>query len=228
MNFLKKFIWLLIIVAIIGALGKGAIHTRYLMTSNNYGDYWKRESLNSGQYVFIALGDSKALGVGASTPTNSYVGLLIKKISQTTGMNVKIINLSSSAGIDDVITRQIPKITEYKPEIITISVGSNEIETGMRKEEIIYKIQTLIENLPIEDIYIAEIPSYWDGKKDKIAQEVNQKIRELSEAKGIKVIPLHSATVKSSKDITTYDLDLSHPNDKGYSIWAETFWNSIQ
>ena len=49
-----------------------------------------------GDLVYVALGDSAAQGIGASTSDNGYVGLVADRLRERTGNPVLGVNLSRS------------------------------------------------------------------------------------------------------------------------------------
>src|SRR5438045_3830925 len=56
--------------------------------------YWNNRAQKEGDFIYVALGDSAAQGVGASKPANGYVGLIATHIQESTGRTVRVINLS--------------------------------------------------------------------------------------------------------------------------------------
>lgn len=228
MEFVKKVVIIMIILLFVGGFLYGAILVRNTMMAKDYTDYWQEQLFNGGNYTYVILGDSSALGLGATTVRNGYPGLIAAKIKDS-GRSVKMVNLSSKdATLDDVISNQIPKIANYKPDLVTVTVGMQDINDNESVDDISQKYSYLIQSLPTHVSYIGELPASYDKNKNTTIITVNAQIDSIGAQNGINVVPLYSATYTKRFDITYYDWDLTHPNDKGYQLWADTFWAAIQ
>lgn len=228
MQFLIKLAWALLLLFIFGGLIVGGILVRNFITVKNYSNYWQQRSIDGGDYIYVALGDSTAVGVGASSPEKSYVGLIAQQIQDTTGKSVRVINLATGdASIDNIITDQIPELSLYKPDLITLTVGSKDIDSNTDISVIAQKFNALFALLPAHS-YVAQLPNTLDAKKDQRIQDLNSLIGNEADQAGVNMVPLYDATKKGNIDISYFDWDLSHPNDKGYLLWANTFLSAIQ
>ena len=70
-----------------------------------YEEHWAQPHGVPGGLLYVALGDSAAQGIGASSPERGYVGLLAERLRETTGRPVELINISrSGAKIEEVVT----------------------------------------------------------------------------------------------------------------------------
>lgn len=191
-----------------------------------YANYWK--NLNAGgEFVYVALGDSAAQGIGASSPDNGYVGLLAKDIANKTGKSVKVVNISvSGAKIQDVIGKQLPELAKYKPDLITVGIGSNNIR---KFNEAAFKKQydELASKLP-KGAYVANIP-YFGGlyKNNTEAITASKIITNAAQANGLVLVDLQSET-KNNQSILNYAADYFHPNNRAYKIWRDAFWQQIE
>lgn len=47
-----------------------------------------------GTLTYVALGDSAGVGVGVDDPAQGYVGVIAKRLAETTGQTVRVVNLS--------------------------------------------------------------------------------------------------------------------------------------
>ena len=100
-----KIVLLIIVVAQIIAL------LWLYLSVGRYKNFWVDKASKSGELTYIALGDSAAQGIGASSPMRGYVGLIAKRLEAKTGKKVKIINVSvTGAKVEDVTRDQIPQI----------------------------------------------------------------------------------------------------------------------
>lgn len=178
--------------------------------------------------IHVALGDSAAQGIGASKPQLGYVGLIAARIQKQTGQTVRIINLSvNGAKIEDVINTQLPKLRGYKPNLITLEVGANDVaqhydaklfQTGYNKLASALPTDTIISNLP-----------YFGGRISHNAQalDANKYIGIAAQKYGLRVADLQTIT-RQHNSILNYAADYFHPNNRGYRNWADAFWFVIK
>lgn len=183
---------------------------------------------------YIAAGDSTAVGVGASSIENTYT----YKVAEYLGTNSKVEYTSIGvigAKTEDVIGFQLEEIENYYPDMITISIGANDI-TNLVNEKTIYKnfqiIKERLEKNTKATIYITNIP-YLGGAKllpfwfrkfiDKKAVRINHALLNL-ESERFKVINIHDEIPRGAE---TFAADYFHPSDIGYKNWAKVFLNKI-
>lgn len=79
----------------------------------------------------MALGDSTAQGIGASTPERGYVGLIAQCLHSATRRPVQVVSLSrSGARVHDVVVDQLPRLAGLAPDLVTVTVavGANDLK----------------------------------------------------------------------------------------------------
>ncbi|HEX5797987.1 MAG TPA: hypothetical protein VFX79_01410 [Candidatus Saccharimonadales bacterium] len=105
---MKIFLAILFVILVFFAARLGELYTQLA----RYQKYWTSsnlEDINKHDFVYVALGDSAAQGIGASTPLKGYVGLIAEELQKGREKDVKVINLSKSgAKIADVLQAQLP------------------------------------------------------------------------------------------------------------------------
>jgi acyl-CoA thioesterase-1 len=194
----------------------------------SYAHYWQSRAAENGEFVYIALGDSAAQGLGASAPEKGYVGLLADRIQQTTGKTVRVVNLSvSGAKIQDVIQKQLPELQKYTPDLLTVEIGANDVNSSYDKAQFQKDYDELAAKLPKQAI-VANIP-YFGGivRKNKVAIEASQAVAQVAQQDGLTLVNLQSET-KNRQSFLNYGADYFHPTDRGYRIWADAFWKVIE
>ena len=193
---------------------------------NGYATYWKNYS-SQGTLVYVALGDSAAQGIGASSPNKGYVGLLAQRLADKTDQQVRVVNLSvSGAKIDDVIKTQVPQLKDYQADVITVEIGGNNVvNDDITKFEADY--EQLAKLLP-KGTFVADIP-YYGGRIRKNAQAVvaSQAIAGSANRYGLKLVKLQQTT-KDRDSLLNYSADLFHPSNRGYRVWTDAFWAAIE
>lgn len=223
----KILILLLISVGIFVTI---SISTWFYMTSQTprYAQFWWQQQKQNGEITYLALGDSSAQGIGTSKPENSYVYQLAKQISDDEKKTLRIINLSKSgATTQKVIDEQLKSARNLAPDIVTLSVGTNDIYGGIPEEKILENFEIIAKSLPQKSL-IAEIPYLmWSGRNKK-ALSINNHLHTLALKYQLAVVPLYEPTKQIHFWLTAYAPDLFHPNDVGYTFWTTAFWDTLQ
>ncbi len=187
--------------------------------------YWREQARKEGDLLYVAIGDSAAQGIGGSRPDRSYVGLLARDIRLQSGRSVRVVNLSQSGGrLREALATQVPALRTLDPDIVTVSVGANDIATfdRVRFER---ELRRLYEALPASSI-VAELPSFYFGAFERRVRIANDIVRRVARAYGFPVARLHRVTVGRTAARTAFrDVagDFFHPNDRGYVVWASAF-----
>ena len=192
----------------------------------SYAQYWQQRNTQSGELTYLALGDSAAQGIGASSPENGYVGVIADRLALKTGKSVRVVNLSvSGAKLQDVIDKQIPQVKNYRPDFITIEAGANDI-VSFDAVAFETRFNKLIQLLPAGTI-VANMPNF--GGRVKRVQSVNaanQIIVKATANTNLLVADLYSAT-KNNESALNYAADFFHPSSRGYKNWANAFWDVL-
>ena len=90
--------------------------------------WWRDHAKEKGDLLYVAIGDSAAQGIGASSPSRSYVGVLADEIRVVTGRTLRVVNLSvSGATVELAVRDQLPRFVKLRPDIVTVAIGANDI-----------------------------------------------------------------------------------------------------
>lgn len=200
-----------------------------------YQSYWDRQnklpSANE-EILYVALGDSTAQAIGASHPSNGYVGIISKELATKHNQSVKTVNLSKSgAKIQDVLDTQIPALNSLKVNentIITIEIGANDM-ISFNSEQFDAQMDELMGALPKQTI-MSDIPYFGGSRfkgKEPDVETANKIMYRLADKHDIRLVPLHEK-VKQNSGVTTLATDLFHPSNKGYrENWAPVFMEQL-
>lgn len=194
------------------------------LNSKWWKDYRKRE----GELLYVAIGDSTAQGIGASTPGRSYVGQLARHIREATGTTVRVANLGvSGSTIRGAYIDQLPKLRKLSPDIVTVSIGANNM-ADFDPERFENDLKRLFEGLPKHSI-VADLPSFYFLPAEKKVVLANKIVHRLARDAGFPVVPLYARTRRQGLwgVSTQFAGDLFHPNDRGYKVWASAFIPTI-
>ncbi len=202
---------------------------------NRYAKYWQRQTARtdlSSPLIYVAMGDSAAQGIGASSAARGYVGILAKRLNKEKNRPVHVVNLSKTgAKISDVLSTQIPQLNKLHPDIITIEIGANDIK-NFNASTFEAQAKKLFEQLP-KGTYISDIPyfggrSRWlDPKQEHNVVTANTILHQLAREHGTTLIDLHQETQKRNQYPWSYAIDYFHPNNIGYQAWADAFWSKM-
>lgn len=189
--------------------------------------FWHTKATQPGEITYLALGDSAAQGIGASSPMKGYVGLVAKDLEKQTGKTVKVINLSKTgATIQDAITEQLPKVPTITADIVTVEIGANDIKTF---EPVTFErdFRRFIAGIP-NGTYVSNMPYFGSRSESRPkAMEATKIIdRVLSEHPQLRRVDLQSQT-QATDSILGYAADYFHPNNRAYRRWSTTFLSEI-
>ena len=190
--------------------------------------YWSEPRGETGGLLYVALGDSAAQGVGASSPDKGYVGLVAAHLREATGQPVQVVNLSvSGARVADVVEDQLPRLEGLDPDVVTVAIGGNDVRV-YDDDRFAADAEELVDGLP-PGTFVADVPYFMHGRWETDSAEAAGTIRRVAAAAGLVVVPLNDRLRDEGLRgmLTQTSGDLFHPNDAGYEIWAAAFWAEI-
>jgi acyl-CoA thioesterase I len=184
---------------------------------------------------YMATGDSTAAGEGASTVQQSYTYLIAQHLGQTHTVQYKNTGVRGYQTTDLLDESKLKTIIEYNPDIITISIGANDITHFKSPASTIANIKNILEKLTQQtkaQIYITNIPIVdrvtllpYPYRKilEYRVKKTNPQISSL-ESDRVHIVDIHEFGWDQFQDIrSTFAADQFHPNDIGYANWAAAF-----
>ena len=186
--------------------------------------FWRAQARKTGELLYVAVGDSAAQGIGASRPSHGYVGVVAQHLRQQSGSSVRVVNLGiSGATLDDAIERELPRLARLEPDLLTVSIGANDI-AHFDPVRFGAEVAELLDALPAHAV-VADLPSFYFLPGERKVIDANRMLRAAAARRGLRVVPLHRLTRRQGLwGVTTqFAGDLFHPNDRGYRIWASAF-----
>lgn len=181
---------------------------------------------------YVALGDSTAVGVGASRG-GGYPERLASRLRRD-GLSLGLTNLGQSgARIRDVFTQQLKPAVAARPTLVTLGVGTNDIWRGTSLEDFRDDLDRIARRLkqtgaPLVVVNIADlalapvarlVPSaLYEGR----IEPFNAAIAELARVHGMHLVDLYSASREMfPSNPGFFSGDGFHPSDEGYEAWAD-------
>ena len=196
----------------------------------------------SAAFLYVALGDSTVDGEGASAPDRHYVGRLYERL-RTVYPTARLVNLGvGGATAAGVLRWQLPQALELRPDLVTLSIGPNDI-TGERSlwayARDIDGILGALTRGTTAVVVVNLIPDLtvtprFKGKEieplvHKRVVAFNEILASRAHAYGAEVVDLYGASrqeVPGRPELIA--ADGYHPSDEGYARWAELMWAAIE
>jgi lysophospholipase L1-like esterase len=227
-----------LLVAAAGAVGYGLWLARHraawtvLLTNRipAHHVYWReRGAADAEAVLYVALGDSAALGLGASRPERGYVGIIAAEIARATGKRVRVRNLAiDGATCAVVLADELHRIPRATALVCTLDVGANDVwsfDPARFRDE----LGRICGALPAGAI-VADLPSFSPLPVGRRVAAANRIVHEVVAANGLVLAPLNAETRRGGPIIAIRNAagDLFHPNDRGHRVWAQAFLPAVR
>lgn len=181
---------------------------------------------------YVALGDSTAVGVGASRG-GGYPERLASRL-RGEGLAVGLTNLGQSgARVRDLVTGSLKRAVATQPSLVTLGVGTNDIWRGTPVEDFQDDLDRIARRLkqtgaPLVVVNLADmalapvaklVPSaLYEGR----IEPFNAAIAQVARTHGLHLVDLYTASrslIPERHDF--FSFDGFHPSDAGYEEWAD-------
>ncbi len=193
-----------------------------------FAEYWHEPRGPAGGLLYVALGDSAAQGIGASSPQQGYVSLVAARLTARTGKHVQVVNLSrSGARIEDLLREQLPRLAGMNPDLVTVDIGGNDI-VHTDPAELDRLVTTLVAALPAAAV-VADIPYFMHGQWQRDASAASRLLHERAGSRRLPVAEVQEVMRREGfvSMLRDYAADWFHLNDAGHRLWAGAFWSAI-
>lgn len=198
-----------------------------------------RASRRNAQVVYVAIGDSTGLGLGARNG-GGYVDLLLARIRQT-HPDSRLINLSTAwATTAEVLSRDLKRFPAEEATLVTVGIGLNDLMQGLSDEQFAGNYEKIVSALEKSgaQIIITNLPNFSSApaastsKREDVTRALalfNTRIQEIAESHNLPLVDLYqtsSAVIQSHPEF--FSTDGLHPSDVGYQFWAEAMWPMME
>lgn len=185
-----------------------------------YTRWWDAQNQTAGNSagpLWVVLGDSTSIGIGASAPDRGYVGVVAGQLRQM-DPSWQVINLAmSGARVSDGLDRQLPILDQLpRPTLVTLCLGSNDVFWD-RSDGLEDRLRQLVAGLPPKT-HVAAVA----GMSER-ARRANRVLRRAALDAGHE--PLNPWNWPGSGHRLADDR--FHPNDLGYHYMAQAFAQSL-
>jgi lysophospholipase L1-like esterase len=140
------------------------------------------------------------------------------------------------ANLESVISAQL---TQYKPQVVMLECGANDIETGVSPSNTAARIATLIDMIqsqsPNTYVILANLtPININSGTNSLAQQVNALLPSIvstrqAEGRPISFVDMYDNmdTTNSSGVFTDITSGQDHPDDAGYNEMSQVWWPAL-
>ncbi len=190
---------------------------------------------------YVALGDSTVEGVGASAPDLNYVSRLHARL-RARYPNARVTNLGvGGATSADVMTAQLDHAITLRPDIVTLSIGPNDITRDIpvaryeqNLEDILGRLRRETAALIVVNLLpdLAVTPRFAKSPQADLVRrqtvQFNEALARKGRDHGVALVDLY---LPSREEVPRQPMllwrDGYHPSDAGYARWAELMWEGI-
>src|SRR5262244_3241508 len=199
-----------------------------------------RDNCNTPIY-YVALGDSTVEGVGASKQALNYVSRLHTRLLARYP-NSRLENLGrGGATSGDVVRRQLNPAIRLQPGLVTLSVGPNDITTGVSVDVYEQHIDIILSRLRQETAALVVVNLLPDlavtyrfargEQPDLVGRQTamfNEALARKAREYGVVLVDLYRPSREEvPRQPELLWKDGYHPSDAGYARWAEPMWEDI-
>ncbi|HLE24815.1 MAG TPA: SGNH/GDSL hydrolase family protein [Thermodesulfobacteriota bacterium] len=194
------------------------------------------------EIIYVAIGASDAVGIGAIPFTNGYV-FRIRDALEEESFNVELRNLGILAAELDEINEAVDMLLSEigsglvgNPDLITIWVGANDIISGVNPEEFESNLESVLVRLFAETtafIVIANVPDltqlprFIENPSDNVTIERISAFNAIIESLAVEFdIPLVDLFAEPIDDMLVSQ-DGFHPSNEGHQRIANLFLQKI-
>jgi lysophospholipase L1-like esterase len=96
--------------------------------------------------MHVALGDSTVYGLGASSPSTHYVARLFWRLHSEYPL-ARLLNRGACLATTDVLAHQVPDAIMDRPQLVTLSVGPNDLRQGCSPQDFAGRTEVILERL---------------------------------------------------------------------------------
>jgi len=196
----------------------------------------------SAAVTYVALGDSTVEGIGASSPEHTYVSRVHARL-RSVYPDARLANLGvSGATSGHVLLCQLDRAIELGPDLVTLSIGPNDITGRVSVETYEKNLETILGRLTDETTAVvvanlipdlAVTPRFKGSpEQDAVAARTvrfNEALARRARARGVQLVDLYTASQREvSRRPELVGPDGYHPSDAGYARWAALLWEGVE
>ena len=198
--------------------------------------------------VYVAMGASDALGVGADDPnTQGYVPIIISRLPKNAGaLNLGVNGIT----LHEALTQELPQAIKAQPTLVTVWLVGNDFKDCAPLKQYGADLDTLLTQLHDKthaQVFVANspdmsaLPFFSQGSIiptgpcfatmsladiRAMAQQWNNVIDPIVAKHGDVLVNVFNSALSTQPDLISPH-DGFHPSSKGYALLADLFWAQI-
>lgn len=190
--------------------------------------------------VYVALGDSTGVGVGAREG-GGYAARLFERIEHVRPGS-RLVNLCvSGATTGDVLRAQVGRVGEAMPSLVTVGIGINDLVRQATPEQFAHNFEEIATRLRAQTdapVVVSNLPdiSHAPAVPAFLREEARRRLilfnERIADAAARHRLHLADAFEKSAEVIPAhpefFSPDGFHPSDEGYEFWAFEMWPAVK
>jgi lysophospholipase L1-like esterase len=182
----------------------------------------------------VALGDSLALGTGASTPENGFIFLAYRRLlAQRPGSRIDDLAIGGATAAD-VLRLQIPRLAYERADVAIVCVGGNDVvrrtepaHFATTYREVVTHLRSALPHARlivcgVPDVALSPLFSGRDATSiARLAAADDRAVRGIAHRSGAAFADLYGLTRRDRADARTLlSDDRFHPSDAGHAAFA--------
>ncbi|HYE15211.1 MAG TPA: SGNH/GDSL hydrolase family protein [Pyrinomonadaceae bacterium] len=190
--------------------------------------------------VYVALGDSTGVGIGARKG-GGYPARLLERIERVRPGS-RLVNLCvSGATSADVLRSQAGRVGAERPTLVTLAIGINDATRQVPPDQFARNFEAIVARLReqtqapvvvsnIPDVAFAPaVPAFFREEARRRIQAFNSLIADVAGRHGLRVVDAYEkshAVIPRHPEF--FSPDGFHPSDEGYEFWAFEMWPAVK
>ncbi|GAA2608123.1 hypothetical protein GCM10010411_47940 [Actinomadura fulvescens] len=191
--------------------------------------------------IYVAIGDSLTAGKGDRDPEGRPIGWalrLSRLLTARTGTPFEFVNRAvNRATIADVLAVQVPGLAASHPDLITVSIGINDIRGSFQREAFARGVDEVfgvaaatgatVATMTLPDIVsMLPLPAELLPMAKELMEQANAAIRDAADAHGVLYVDAWYADEVAEPAF--WSEDRVHPNASGHTLIAEAFADLLE
>lgn len=195
-------------------------------------------SAQNAPLVYVALGDSTGVGVGAHN--GGYVERLMKRLERLRPSSTLVNLCEAGATTSQVLDKQLPRALKAKGGVMTLGVGINDLARGVSEQEFAQNFERIVSQLkqagaPVVLMNLPDLSAFpaaagLGGDEVEVRVErFNQQIANIAARYQLPLFDLHQFSREIIHAHPEFISDDGfHPSDAGYEYWTEALWPVVE
>ncbi len=192
--------------------------------------------LRAARSVYVALGASDTVGVGAAHPArDNWTAQLARRLPAGS----RYINLGrSGATLSDALAAELPAALKARPTLVTVWLAVNDINALVAPDDYAAELNRLLATLRKAGarVYVGNVPdltlepAYLNSGVSaaditEIVRMYNKDIADACARHAATLVDLYAASKPVLRNLKNVSKDGFHPSTRGYTLLANLFYS---